>query len=589
MKKASFCITCLCILFLSLLLIHDGTAREDSTRTVRFEHGCKEYHYGIPFVYLQGTDYEVGLQYGALLKDELREVYEEFGRYKEQMMEKEIRYLPWYQRIFANLFGGMVLRHKINNYADQLSPGMNDQLKGMAEGSNLPLSFFRDINLFADLLSRGCSAFIIKNEGRIYHCYNDDTPIPVGKYQAIVHYSINGKTGYTSLGFIGGLVIPSGFNDSGLSFAENGNNNPKPWDKDGSNLVVDKNRLITESHNLKEVDSLVHTLLLPPPYGLNLSVASAKETNGVVFDLIGKTKAINPVHNFLYVAGRTISADLGKKSESIYASTFHNTARQDKFAELIDASHHDLVKHCIDIMSNSDFYHYSDPIPVHIESIHNYQTIQSVVYDLADSSVYFAFHTNYAAWSKWLKYNYITRNVSLYKEADPRLNSAAVSALLPIHIVYGTLDRRDSTSVTTLVNNTVNSHIENYFCLELLSSIYRDYYKLPSESMIYADKLIDKYPDVITGYYNKGRAFEAEKNYDEAIAEYMRALDCKIQCEYFLAETEEHLALAQYSLGKKDIAAEYATKALDIHRQYWIPDHLNERIQKLEKIKNKVD
>jgi hypothetical protein len=68
----------------------------------------------------------------------------------------------------------------------------------------------------------------------------------------------------------------------------------------------------------------------------------------------------------------------------------------------------------------------------------------------------------------------------------------------------------------------------------------------------------------------------------------MQALECKIQCEYYQAETNEHLALAYYSLGKWNAAAGYAAKALAIHRQYWIPDYLKERVQKLEKIKNKA-
>jgi tetratricopeptide (TPR) repeat protein len=122
-----------------------------------------------------------------------------------------------------------------------------------------------------------------------------------------------------------------------------------------------------------------------------------------------------------------------------------------------------------------------------------------------------------------------------------------------------------------------------------LSWTYRDYYRLPLEAAIYADKQIIKYPDIITGYYNKGRALEAEKKYDAAVVEYMRALESNIQSEYYQAETNEHLALIQNALGKKDLAAEFASKALEIHTQYWIPDHLEGRIQTLEKIRDKVE
>jgi len=80
-------------------------AQEDSIKEIHFKNASKEYHYGIPFLYLQGTDYEAGLQYGNLLKVELNAMHEDFEKFKEQMMENEICYLPWYKRIIANLFG----------------------------------------------------------------------------------------------------------------------------------------------------------------------------------------------------------------------------------------------------------------------------------------------------------------------------------------------------------------------------------------------------------------------------------------------------------------------------------------------------
>ena len=67
--------------------------------------------------------------------------------------------------------------------------------------------------------------------------------------------------------------------------------------------------------------------------------------------------------------------------------------------------------------------------------------------------------------------------------------------------------------------------------------------------------LIEQYPDIITGDYTKGRALESENRMDEAVAAYSLALKSNIQCEYYQAETNEHLALTYYSLGKKDIAA----------------------------------
>ena len=122
----------------------------------------KSFTTGFRFFYLKGTDYEAGLQYGTLLKSDLNAIYEEFEKFKERTMANEIRYLPWYKRIIANLFGGMVWRHKINSYADRFSANIEDQIRGAAEGSGLPETFFREIQVVADLYSNRCEAIVIK-------------------------------------------------------------------------------------------------------------------------------------------------------------------------------------------------------------------------------------------------------------------------------------------------------------------------------------------------------------------------------------------------------------------------------------------
>jgi hypothetical protein len=345
--------------------------------------------------------------------------------------------------------------------------------------------------------------------------------------------------------------------------------------------------LITETHTLKDVDSIATTLKFP--IGIIFTIGSSKEKQAAVYDFIGSTKDATPVHGYQFVANRTVSIELGKKSETIYSGRFHEEARVGKFTELIDTTKHNMVDELIGILSNTSYYHYTNPIPVHLESLHNYETDQSVIFDLADSTIYFTYFAHYAAWNRWLKYNYVTRDVSVYKEADPRLSDPF---LLKLNDIYGkteACDWRDSSNVRSLVNTIIESSVKNYFTLDFLSTTYLKYYKSPEQAKTYADILIDKYPDIITGYYNKGRALDEEKNYGGAIAEYMRALDSKIQCEYYLAVTNERLAVAHYSLGNKEGAAAYAAKALAIHRQYWIPEGLNERIQKLEKINNKVD
>ncbi len=590
LEKFKFFCSYFWLFLFCLLIVHSAKAQDDSSNVIHFGNGYKEYHYGIPFLYLKGTDYEVGLQYGHLLHDELKTLHGEFEKFKQNMMDNEIKYLPWYQKVFANLFGGIVFRHTINTYADHLPDNIQDQIRGAAEGSSLPESFFREIQVIADLYSHSCEAIVVIKGNHTYHCHNLDQPMPlsmISKYAVVVNYAIKGKQKYTDLGFAACLMITTAFNESGISLSENGNNNPRGFDKTNCSLYSEKSKIVTATHNLRDVDSLVRSLKFP--MGLIYTISSSREQQAMVSDCIGSMSASTPVCNYQFVANRTVSKELGKKSETIYSGGFHDTAREVKFAELIDTSKSNMVDEAIGILCNSDFYHYSDPIPVHLESLHNYETDQSVVFDLADSTVYFTYYAHFAAWNRWLKYNYVTGDVSVYKEADPRLSDPALAKLNEIYGKTESCDWRDSANVRSLVNTVAESGAKNYFALDFLSTTYLNYYLAPDQAKIYADMLIEQYPDVITGYYNKGRALESENKNDEAAAEYLRALKTNIQCEFYQAETNEHLALTYYSLGKRDIAAEYAAKSLDIHNQYWIPDYLSGRIQKLEKIRNKAD
>ena len=575
-------------IMLASILFTNCIKAQDNDDTKRYlKNAQREDHFGIPFLYLKGTDYEVGYQYGYLLKNELKSFYDVYKKFKDGFLGKEISYLPWYTRIFANLFGSMVFNHKINGYADRLGADVIEQVNGASESSGLPESFFRELLVFYDLYSNRCEAIIIKKGNHTYHAHNLDQFGQLNllsQFPMVVNYEIKGKQKYTDFGFCGILTPTTAFNESGISISENSNNNPFGFDKEDCTLYSEKSKLITETHNLKEVDSIANTLKFPG--GFIFTIGSAKEKQAAYYDFIGPSKAVTRVNNYQFVGNKTVSKDLGKKSETIYSGRFHEEARVAKFNELIDTSKQNMVDELIGILSNSDFYHYSDPIPVHIESLHNYETDQSVIFDLADSTIYFTYYSHFAAWNRWLKYNYITHKVSVYKEADPRLSDPFLSKLNAVYKDYEALDWRDSSNVRSVMNSIKKSQIENYFALSTLAQKYLDYYKNPEESKIYAQKLIEKYPDIVTGYFEKGRAFEKQKLYSEAVKQFQLAIESKINCELYLAQAFEHLAISYIALNEKEMAAEYAGKSLDIYNQYWTPEHLKANVEKLESIKN---
>ena|SRR5665647_1598044 len=179
------------LIFYSIILSANCIdAQNNGEEEIFIKNSQREDHFGIPFLYLEGTDYEVGYQYGYLLKNELKMMYDEYEIIKSDFLDKEIKYLPWYQRILANLFGSMVFSYKINNYASQLPSNIQEQITGASESSGLPVFFFKEILVFADLYSNCCEAIVIKKGTHTYHCHNLDQPTPLSllsKYPVVVN------------------------------------------------------------------------------------------------------------------------------------------------------------------------------------------------------------------------------------------------------------------------------------------------------------------------------------------------------------------------------------------------------------------
>jgi len=59
-----------------------------------FGEGSVTYREGIPFIYLKGDSYEIGLQYGVLLKEEMNSFYTDLDSLENAMMAN-VYNKPW--------------------------------------------------------------------------------------------------------------------------------------------------------------------------------------------------------------------------------------------------------------------------------------------------------------------------------------------------------------------------------------------------------------------------------------------------------------------------------------------------------------
>ncbi len=586
MKKLSYLWFCILILASSGLLLsgcssvkhvkkYDIEVKEDIRY---FGNGYLEYKESIPFLHLKGEPYEVGLQYGVLLKDGVREIND----YTKGLIAESQKRLPWYTKIFSKIFTGYFLNRKIGSLKKRLPQSYLDEFRGMSDGSGVPL---KDILFTAFLLEMGgggCSSFIVKDDHRIVHARNLDLNIEVlAKHPVIVDYNLKDRLQYVSVSCVGVPFVLTGINEQGLSYSINLVEASEPYDGKDFNLFLEFNRIIETCKNFNEVDSVLKDIR--PRSGWLLIIGSKIDNSGAVYDVLGDSFVRNDIEKRdIYAANMFISTNMMRRHQSIYATEHWNTARLDKYEELSQKDkEHNIVDEAIRILSNSDFYEYNDRIPQTIATINNNMTLQSAVLDIDSNAIYFSYHPYYAPWSRWMKYDYETNDVTLYKEADQRLNHPDVINFVELFEESKMLNWKKKSEMKEFAIQVEKSGLENLWALRELSRLYNEIGDDTKAKEI-TDRIILKYPDVVWGYSYEGYLLKQKKNYQDAINYYQKALDAQINTDYERAHHYSELAFLYDLIGKRAESKAYATKAIDLYKSYWVPDWLRKQINKLE-------
>ncbi|MEW6104468.1 MAG: C45 family autoproteolytic acyltransferase/hydrolase [bacterium] len=569
MKSQKFCVFFLIFLLVAL----SGKAYKVKSKdgVEYFDKGYLEYKEGIPFLYLAGKPYNVGLQYGVLLKKRINEFYREVDDYKKGMLKRA----PWYKRVFARLFSNIMLNLKINSLKKGLPQGYLAQLKGLSDGSGIRLEDILFVTFFMEII-RECSSFIIQAEdGRIVQGRNFDFNVEfLGNYPVVVDYSIENRLRCISIGFIGVFPITTGVNEKGLSYSINlagGLYSGKDYSR-----VLEFNRVLETCKNLAEAENLLKGFKAKE--GFLLCLGSQEDKSGAIYELLGKDVVRNDMkEGSIYAANRFISRDMQKKT-SIYSMQTYNIAREDKFRELSSIDMDNTINQAICILSNTDFYQYKEePIP----SINNFLTLQSVVIDSKNSTIYFAYATHYAGLGRFIRYNYKTYESSVYKEEDERLKFYNIMAKWNKR--ERTIDWKNSALLKKLVLEIKESGIENLLTLPLLADIYIELGK-EKEAKSCIDKIIAKYPDFSLGYEYKAFFYEKKERYQSAIDCYLKALDSAILSEADRAYNTYRLAMLYKKINDLANAHHYAKLSLNLYKGYCVPHWLKKEVNELEKL-----
>jgi len=542
-----------------------------------FNQGYLEYREGIPFIYLKGDSYNIGLQYGVLLKEEMRSFYAQVDTFENAMMDRIYSASPWYMDIIIWISTPFVISSKLSSFKKRIPEDYLTQLEGMSEGSGIPLNDLLKATC-ADWLS--CSSFIKIVNGRIIHGRNADHIEALDftcKYPLIAHYCKDGKYSYIDIGIIGTPFTVTGINEYGLTLSWS-QATSNPFDGKGSMLMF--NSILEECRNLKDVDKISKNV-----DRFVTMIGSLEDGTGAAYDIVDeKSVRTDSKNGYIYATNRCVSQSMRKEYNSIFDMDWFNSSRAYTYENILSNDGEFSVDDAINLLSNTDFYSYTGKIPPFKGgNINNNQTGSSVVLDPANCTVYFAYGTTYGSFYRWLKYNYKTEEVSIYKNEDDRLHDPDVIEYMKLEKRWNNIDWENKDELQQMVYEIEQLSVENFWTLHNSCWAWYNLGKYEKVKEI-INRQIEKYPDFLSSYSNMGFFYMYQKNYEEAINYFKKSLDTRITNESKQMYCYEQLAAIYTEIGDVTKSKDCYSRVLDYYNRYWIPEQSREEVNRIEEL-----
>jgi tetratricopeptide (TPR) repeat protein len=573
------------LLFLGVGLDFAGSSGEKYEIVIKdgvkhYGKGYLRYRENIPFIYLKGDPYEIGLQYGVLLKTEMNDFYIHLDSLENAVMAEVYKKSPWYMDIVIKISTPFVVRNKMSSFTRRVPEDYLMQLRGMSEGSGVPLDDILKVTFGPDWLS--CSSFVKVVNGTIIHGRNADHDV-IGffsRYPLIAHYNKEGKYSYIDIGIIGTPFAVTGINEHGLtlSWSQATTSRSRPLDGKGTMLMF--NRILEDCRNMDDVDQTSKNV-----DRFVSVIGSLEDLTGAAYDIVDQNAVrTDLIDDYIYATNRCVSKSMRAKYNSVFDMDWFNSARAYTYEKTLSNRGKFTIDDAIRLLSNTDFYDYKSKIPPYEGgNINNRGTGSSVVLDPQNSTVYFAYGAPYAGFSRWIAYNYMTDEVSVYKNEDERLHDHDFVEYVELEKRWKGVDWHNEDDLRQMAREIEQASAENFWTLH--NSCWAcNALGGPEEAEAIINRQIEKYPDLQTVYTNMGFLYMKQQKYNEAIEYYEKALGARITNDRKRLYCYEQLATAYAEIGDEAKLLECYRNAVDLYRRYWIPQDLMGNVNEMERL-----
>ena len=184
----------------------------------------------ITVLYLEGGPYEMGFQHGKLLKDKVKACLSKVldNCYKQIAAELLKGQPPGLARPLANAFMDEAYKKMEPFVPDEYK----EEMKGLAEGADVPLADVRRVHAIPAITENSCSAFAAfgkaTKDGKLYQIRVLDYIMNFGlqDYPLITVYKPEKGNAFVNVGWVGFTGVVSGMNAKGLAVSEMGYGKP---------------------------------------------------------------------------------------------------------------------------------------------------------------------------------------------------------------------------------------------------------------------------------------------------------------------------------------------------------------------------
>lgn len=546
-----------------------------------FHSGKRTDQEGIPVLDLCGSRYKVGLQYGVLLRPEIRYVYSEYDKMLDTLAGGRLRRF-FFVRSFAS---------QVQAMRKALPPGFEEELRGIADGSEIRFSDFLFFALTPEFFfDASCTSIVVKRGSEIAHGRNFDFMQPasfISRYPVIARVAVQGKIPYVNMGFIGLPGVYTGLNDRGIAISVN----MAAFSAHASGPVIPiaflVKSILESCTTLQEVDSITSRSL--PVSHYFITVSSKGEQNAVLYEDLGDSVTKVPLSgNVLFVTNAPISAENQHKRTSVLAQGEYNLSREHELGVLTKrVSDGPLCDHLLGVLGNHDFYEYRDfpadqsPAQDSLKTINNYETLQSAVIDWTNNQVIFSYQSSYAAFGPFLTYDIPTGRLTRYRKEDPfasqpsfRCDTEFLDKAFALYLSKRmTMDRDGWQRLALLVKDSpgINPFLRDDWTFS--SALALGHFQ---EAESAAREIGAMYPDYYLGPLDLGLAEYRQRHWIEAKGYFVDVLRRNLNAPESQLVALAYASLASREAGQHEQSVNFSDEARALLRSYWVPKDLDE-------------